>query len=59
MQEFHEWLDLYIRVRRRFHPTKRTSYVFLNRTLKAALVDEIYPHIDYVQKASFIFVQVR
>ncbi|HSV49899.1 MAG TPA: CorA family divalent cation transporter [Candidatus Acidoferrales bacterium] len=24
---------------------------------KSALVDEIYPHIDYVQKASFIFVQ--
>jgi magnesium transporter len=24
---------------------------------KGTLVDEIYPHIDYVQKASFIFVQ--
>ena len=24
---------------------------------KSTLVDEIYPHIDYVQKSSFIFVQ--
>ena len=52
----HEWLDL--------HYVSNEGFAQLSSILgipephfKSALVDEIYPHIDYVQKASFIFVQ--
>ncbi len=51
-----EWLDL--------HNISNEGFSRLSRILeisephfKSGLVDEIYPHIDYVQKASFIFLQ--
>ena len=51
-----EWLDL--------HYVSDEGFSQLSRILgiaephfKSTLVDEIYPHIDYVQKASFIFLQ--
>lgn len=52
----HEWLDL--------HYVSDEGFTQLSSVLgipephfKSGLMDEIYPHIDYVQKASFIFVQ--
>jgi Mg2+ and Co2+ transporter CorA len=51
-----EWLDL--------HNVSDEGFTQLSKILgvaephfKSALVDDIYPHIDYVQKASFIFLQ--
>ncbi|MCW3982402.1 MAG: ion transporter [Candidatus Bathyarchaeota archaeon] len=51
-----EWLDL--------HYVSDAGFAKLSKILsiaephfKSALVDDIYPHIDYVQKASFIFLQ--
>ncbi|XHH08566.1 MAG: magnesium transporter CorA family protein [Candidatus Bathyarchaeia archaeon] len=51
-----EWIDLHNVSEEGF---KRLSSI-LNISLphfKSSLVDEIYPHIDYLQKASFIFLQ--
>jgi Mg2+ and Co2+ transporter CorA len=52
----HEWLDL--------HYVSDEGFASLSEILgiaelhfKSALVDDIYPHIDYVKKSSFIFVQ--
>ena len=51
-----EWLDL--------HYVSDEGFSQLSKILgiaephfKSGLVDDIYPHIDYVQKASFIFLQ--
>jgi Mg2+ and Co2+ transporter CorA len=51
-----EWLDL--------HYVSDEGFSQLSRVLgipephfKSALVDEIYPHIDYIQQSSFIFLQ--
>ena len=51
-----EWLDL--------HYVSNEGFSRLSKILqisephfKSTLMDEIYPHIDYVQKASFIFLQ--
>jgi Mg2+ and Co2+ transporter CorA len=51
-----EWIDL--------HNVSNEGFAQLSRILgipephfKSALVDDIYPHIDYVQKSSFIFLQ--
>jgi Mg2+ and Co2+ transporter CorA len=51
-----EWLDL--------HYVSDEGFSQLSKLLsipephfKSSLVDEIYPHIDYLQKASFIFLQ--
>jgi len=51
-----EWLDL--------HYVSDEGFTQLSRILgiaephfKSGLVDDIYPHIDYVQKTSFIFLQ--
>lgn len=51
-----EWLDL--------HYVSDEGFAELSKVLgiaephfKSAVVDEIYPHIDYVQKTSFIFLQ--
>ncbi|MCW4028650.1 MAG: ion transporter [Candidatus Bathyarchaeota archaeon] len=51
-----EWLDI--------HYISDEGFERLSKILgiaephfKSALVDEIYPHIDYVQKSSFIFLQ--
>ena len=51
-----EWLDL--------HYVSDEGFASLSNILgvaephfKSALMDEIYPHIDYVQKTSFIFLQ--
>ena len=52
----HEWLDLHYVSNEGF--TQLSSILGIPEPhFKSALVDEIYPHIDYVQKASFIFVQ--
>jgi Mg2+ and Co2+ transporter CorA len=52
-----EWLDL--------HYVSDEGFASLSRILevaephfKSSVMDEIYPHIDYVQEASFIFVQL-
>jgi Mg2+ and Co2+ transporter CorA len=52
----HEWLDL--------HYVSDEGFASLSEILgiaephfKSALVDDIYPHIDYVKKSSFIFLQ--
>lgn len=51
-----EWLDL--------HYVSDEGFTRLSKILsisephfKSSLVDEIYPHIDYIQRASFIFLQ--
>jgi hypothetical protein len=51
-----EWLDL--------HNVSAEGFAKLSEVLqiaephfKSSLMDDIYPHIDYVQKASFIFLQ--
>ncbi len=51
-----EWLDI--------HNISSEGFAKLSEILqisephfKSSLMDEIYPHIDYVQKASFIFLQ--
>jgi Mg2+ and Co2+ transporter CorA len=51
-----EWLDI--------HTISDEGFAILSKILqisephfKSKLVDEIYPHIDYVQQASFIFLQ--
>ena len=51
-----EWLDL--------HYVSDDGFASLSQILgiaephfKSSLMDEIYPHIDYVQKSSFIFLQ--
>ncbi len=51
-----EWLDLY--------NVSNEGFAQLSKILgipephfKSSLVDDIYPHIDYVQKSSFIFLQ--
>jgi Mg2+ and Co2+ transporter CorA len=51
-----EWLDI--------HNISDEGFTHLSEILtiaephfKSALVDEIYPHIDFVQKSSFIFLQ--
>jgi len=51
-----EWLDL--------HYVSDEGFASLSRILgvaephfKSELMDEIYPHVDYVQKSSFIFLQ--
>lgn len=55
-KSFHEWLHL--------ECVSDEGFTSLSEILgvpephfKSALVDEIYPHIDYVQQSSFIFVQ--
>jgi Mg2+ and Co2+ transporter CorA len=52
----HEWLDL--------HYVSDEGFASLSKILgiaephfKSALVDDIYPHIDYVKESSFIFLQ--
>jgi Mg2+ and Co2+ transporter CorA len=52
-----EWLDL--------HYVSDEGFASLSRILEVAephfksnVMDEIYPHIDYVQKSSFIFMQL-
>ena len=51
-----EWLDLHYVSDEGF---KQLSDILgiAEPHFKSTLVDEIYPHIDYVQKASFIFLQ--
>ncbi len=51
-----EWLDI--------HNISNEGFATLSKILKISelhfkskIVDEIYPHIDYVQRASFIFIQ--
>jgi Mg2+ and Co2+ transporter CorA len=53
----HEWLDLHYVSD---EDISRLSHVLeiAEPHFKSSLMDEIYPHIDYVQKASFIFVQL-
>jgi Mg2+ and Co2+ transporter CorA len=51
-----EWFDIQYITNEGFN--KLSSILNIPEThFKCELVDEIYPHIDYVQKASFIFLQ--
>lgn len=51
-----EWLDLHYVSNEGF--LKLSSILHISEPhFKSSLMDEIYPHIDYVQRASFIFLQ--
>jgi Mg2+ and Co2+ transporter CorA len=55
-EEFQEWLDLYNISDEGF--TQLSEILRIPEPhFKSRLVDDIYPHINYVQKASFIFLQ--
>ncbi len=52
----HEWLDIYNISDEGFAKLSKILQIS-EPHFKSKLVDEIYPHIDYVQQASFIFLQ--